>query len=181
LSSRVRRFSLHAYPITTPHSQLSTFHCPLSNSLQPSFHLSDFKSARIGATSMIGYQRWWGHVVPTGSQTASNYGLFYFDHIVCPLHFLHFPLFTLHTPLPTPTFHSPFCTTITYLVFFQGLYCTEVANLGCDVMSYYGACTYPLLILELALYPICKIWFPDCTSKKILHIPKSQRGSLLRI
>ena len=105
LSSRAWRFSLHAYPITTPHSQLSTFHCPFSNFLQPSFHLSDFKSARIGATSMIGYQRWWGHVVPTGYQTASNYGLFYFDHIVCPLHFLHFPLhfplFTLHVLIGT--------------------------------------------------------------------------------
>jgi hypothetical protein len=29
-SSSVRRFSLHAYPITPHHSPLSTFHCPHS-------------------------------------------------------------------------------------------------------------------------------------------------------
>jgi hypothetical protein len=98
------------------HSPLSTLHFPQSTLQFSSAILSPvrFKSARIGATSMIGYQRWWGHVVPTGYQTASNYGLFYFDHIVCPLHFihfpLHFPLSTSHSPLYTPTLHSPLYT-----------------------------------------------------------------------
>ena len=43
-----------------------------------------------------------------------------------------------------------------------------------------GLALTPFLIMGLVLYPICRIWFPECTSKKI-YIPKSQKGSLLRI
>jgi hypothetical protein len=69
---------------------------------------------------------------------------FIFDHNVCPLHFHHlqphFPFFTLHTPLSTPTFHSPL-STIPYLVLYKVNIAARLliwailrGNLGCDVV-----------------------------------------------
>jgi hypothetical protein len=41
-----------------------------------------------------------------------------------------------------------------------------------------GLALIPFLVMGLALYPICRIWFPDRSSTEGR---KSQRGSLLRI
>jgi hypothetical protein len=112
--------------LSTIHFPLSTFYlamaclgchpftCRISN--RPD-HEPRAEAILYGATSMIGYQCWWGHVVPTGYQTASNYGLFYFDHIVYPLSTFSTFHSTLHSPLSTFHSHFPLSTLHYYTIF----------------------------------------------------------------